>query len=52
MVGYAQKMEKVGFFKSMTTALPASGSAGRHAEIFPGSPELFFDPLARPKRSK
>ncbi len=52
MVRYGQKMEKAGFFNSMTTVLPASGSAGLHAETFSGSPELFFDPLARPKRSK
>ena len=49
---YAQKREKSGFVNNMTTVLPASGRAGLHAETFSGSPELFFDPLARPKRSK
>ena len=52
MVRYAQKREKSGFVNNMTTVLPASGSAGLRAETFSGSPELFFDSLARPKRSK
>jgi hypothetical protein len=51
-VRYAQKREKSVFVNNMTTVLPASGRAGLHAETFSGSPELFFDPLARPQRSK
>jgi hypothetical protein len=51
-VGYAQKQHKRSLFINMTTVLPASWRAGLYAETFSGSPELFFDPLARPKRSK
>ncbi len=51
-VWYAQKQEKSGSVNNLTTVVPASGRPGLHAEIFSGSPDLFFDPLARPKRSK
>jgi len=52
MARYGQKQEKSGFLNNITAVLPASGRAGLHAETFSGSPELFFDPSARPKRSK
>ena len=49
---YAQRHDKKGLFINVTTVLPASGGAGLNAETFSESPELFFDPLVRPKRSR
>jgi hypothetical protein len=46
------KRGKRDFFINLTTVLPASGRAGLYAEAISGSLGLFFDPLARPRRSK
>jgi hypothetical protein len=51
-VSYAQKKNKTCRFSNMTTVLPATDGAGLPTEPFSESPELFFDPLVRPKRSK
>ena len=47
-----KKMEKAGFFNRYDDGFACLRDTGLHAETFSGSPELFFDPLARPKRSK